>query len=576
MCAELSRHGVRSDRSTCFTTGLRNGTASCDGEGCSKFLLAHTLNEDVSWSGESGVEESFAAAAAGAAASRSADAEFDGILPGNERARVDNDRFAVSEFFLEDGPHGRDERGSLAPDDRLVHASLSSAAAAETVAVDVERDARVADRREISAVLRTNLASHRLHVDRYDFARHRARQRDVAIRSRRGEVGHDAILSRAASTPTILAVDAHFYSRMHEVHGARLCSHHLSIVQSYRQNLHVVAENFVFRRDHARHVSLEPAHDFDDFAVRDTLWFIHYRHVLVCKGLKHTPETATMQTAQQEPQALYGGRHSQQGLTVIGQMSSPSPKYEFVGHRYTVLNVRLAPGESFSSETGALMHMSDNVRMTAAFRGFSGVAHNVLSGEDIARVRYINHGRTNGYVGLSPNQPMSIIIPIDISQQGGSINAKRGAYIAGPESISAKARILPTRSCAACCCGGMPPLIQAVSGAGIGFIAAGGTVLKKTLGPGEEILVDTESVVAFSNGMKYNVRQTGSFVTCCCGGEGCFNTVLEGPGDVYIQSLSYQKLVNFLVTAPPSSGGQNDKDDKKRDGGPVAPHTIER
>lgn len=40
-------------------------------------------------------------------------------------------------------------------------------------------------------------------------------------------------------------------------------------------------------------------------------------------------------------------------------------------------------------------------------------------------------------------------------------------------------------------------------------------------------------------------------MTCCFGGEGCFNTDLSGPGTIYLQSLSYQGLIRLLVKSSP-------------------------
>lgn len=179
-------------------------------------------------------------------------------------------------------------------------------------------------------------------------------------------------------------------------------------------------------------------------------------------------------------------------LSVVNYASScvgVDNNYEIVGHRYPVINVSLAPNETFAAESGAMMHMSAHCKMQAYFGGLLGAANSVFSGEDIARVRFTNQSSEPSYIGITPNQPMAMIIPIDLATVDGMINAKRGAYFAGPESIQPKAQILPAQSVLACCCGGLPPIIQSVEGSGIAFLAAGGTVVKKSLDVGERILV---------------------------------------------------------------------------------------
>ena len=65
----------------------------------------------------------------------------------------------------------------------------------------------------------------------------------------------------------------------------------------------------------------------------------------------------------------------------------------------------------------------------------------------------------------------------------------------------------------------------------------------------------------------------GNFVTCCCGGEGCFNTELTGPGTIYLQSLSYEKLIRLLVK---KAGGGKKKDEGMQLGGPPMSTQMDR
>ena len=65
----------------------------------------------------------------------------------------------------------------------------------------------------------------------------------------------------------------------------------------------------------------------------------------------------------------------------------------------------------------------------------------------------------------------------------------------------------------------------------------------------------------------------GTPLTCCLGGEGCFNTELTGEGSggyVYLQSLSYEKLIKILLqgqSKPGKDGGEG--------GGGGVPDTVE-
>jgi len=265
------------------------------------------------------------------------------------------------------------------------------------------------------------------------------------------------------------------------------------------------------------------------------------------------------------PGAVDSGPCAIGGWTVISKTNAPG--FQVVGERYSYVQKTLPPGAEFQGEPGVMAYMSDGVTMKAQFAGMR-----LLSGEGLAKVKYTNQGSTDGYLGLSPNMPMAIVIPYD-PLTNGPLNCKRGVFMAGDTTVRVMPKFLPAASGLACCCGGMAPVIQEVSGHGTALLAAGGTIVTKVLGPNESILVDTNSVVAFTQAIQYDVRQVGNFMTCCFGGEGCFNTTLTGPGTVYLQSMSYEKLIRTLVTG---GGGGGDGGDGGGGGAPVANDLMTR
>jgi len=108
---------------------------------------------------------------------------------------------------------------------------------------------------------------------------------------------------------------------------------------------------------------------------------------------------------------------------------------------------------------------------------------------------------------------------------------------------------------ATCCCGGQGCFRQTLKGNGTAFLAAMGTIMTKELAAGEVMVLDTNSLVAWQDTIKLDIKMTGGFCTCCCGGEGLFNTTVEGPGVVYIQSMSVEKFKAALRVAAAKGGG---------------------
>lgn len=70
------------------------------------------------------------------------------------------------------------------------------------------------------------------------------------------------------------------------------------------------------------------------------------------------------------------------------------------------------------------------------------------------------------------------------------------------------------------------------------LIAANGTIIQKVLAAGETIIIDTNSVLAFAESCKLDIRRAGGIGGMIGGGEGIFNTTLTGPGLVLVQSMN--------------------------------------
>eukprot|EP01034_Spumella_vulgaris_P021818 gene21818-27887_t len=104
----------------------------------------------------------------------------------------------------------------------------------------------------------------------------------------------------------------------------------------------------------------------------------------------------------------------------------------------------------------------------------------------------------------------------------------------------------------------MPFFMENIVAKGWVFLAAHGTIIEKQLAPGEEIVVETNSVVAVSNSVTVDVVRTGSCFTMCCGGEGMYNTALKGPGRVIMSSMPLGKI-RRLFTQPATTKKKKNK-----------------
>ncbi|MDW7733562.1 MAG: AIM24 family protein, partial [Methanolobus sp.] len=97
--------------------------------------------------------------------------------------------------------------------------------------------------------------------------------------------------------------------------------------------------------------------------------------------------------------------------------------------------------------------------------------------------------------------------------------------------------------------GGEGFILQRLTGDGLAFVHAGGTIIEKELQAGETLRVDTGCLAAFSDTIDYDIQLAGGFKNALFGGEGLVLAVLRGPGIVYLQSLPFSRLADRIVAA---------------------------
>ena len=81
-------------------------------------------------------------------------------------------------------------------------------------------------------------------------------------------------------------------------------------------------------------------------------------------------------------------------------------------------------------------------------------------------------------------------------------------------------------------------------------------MVKKELN-NETLLIDTGCIVAFDQGLDYNIERAGNLKSMFFGGEGLFLATVQGTGTVYLQSLPFSRLADRIIQSAPSAGGSS-------------------
>ena len=95
--------------------------------------------------------------------------------------------------------------------------------------------------------------------------------------------------------------------------------------------------------------------------------------------------------------------------------------------------------------------------------------------------------------------------------------------------------------------GGEGFIMQRVTGPGIVFLEIDGHCHEYDLRPGEEVVCDTGVVALMDATCQMDVRIVKGLKNKMFGGEGLFDTVVTGPGKVYLQTMSVSKLAGLII-----------------------------
>jgi len=238
--------------------------------------------------------------------------------------------------------------------------------------------------------------------------------------------------------------------------------------------------------------------------------------------------------------------------------------YKIIGHDMQMVEVELDPNETVIAEAGAMTYMEEDISFEAKMgdgsdpdQGFMGklfsAGKRMISGESLFMTHFTNTGSTKKHVSFSSPFPGSII-DIDMSQHGGGLLCQKDSFLAA--ALGTKIDIAFNRKLGAGFFGGEGFILERLHGDGMAFIHAGGTVIRKELN-NETLRLDTGCLVAFSEGIDYDIEMTKGLKSMFFGGEGMFLTTLKGTGSVWIQSLPFSRLADRIFEHAPSHGGKD-------------------
>lgn len=215
-------------------------------------------------------------------------------------------------------------------------------------------------------------------------------------------------------------------------------------------------------------------------------------------------------------------------------------KYEITGGVFPVVVCELADGEQMITEKGSMVWMSPNMEMKTSGGGFGKMFSKAFSGESMFQNIYTARGA--GMIAFGSSFPGKIL-PLTIAP-GKEIILQKSAFLASETGVQLSIHF--NKKAGAGFFGGEGFIMQKLSGNGMAFAEVDGELVEYELAPGQKIIVDTGNVMGFESGVSIDIQQVAGLKNKLLGGEGFFNTVLTGPGKIWLQTMPISSVAGSI------------------------------
>ncbi|MDR0914952.1 MAG: TIGR00266 family protein [Oscillospiraceae bacterium] len=217
-------------------------------------------------------------------------------------------------------------------------------------------------------------------------------------------------------------------------------------------------------------------------------------------------------------------------------------QHKIWGGTLPAVTITLEQGESIYTQSGGMSWMTDGIQMQTNMQGgFAKGLGRMFSGESLFMATYTAMV-PNAEITLSSSMPGQIV-PFQIAP-GAEYVAQKGSFLCAQPGVTLSAHM--ARSFGSGFFGGEGFVMQHYSGQGLAFLEIDGSLMEYNLAPGQILKVDTGSVACFDASVGYSVERVKGFKNILFGGEGLFLTTLQGPGRVWLQTMTVSDLAGRI------------------------------
>ena len=224
-------------------------------------------------------------------------------------------------------------------------------------------------------------------------------------------------------------------------------------------------------------------------------------------------------------------------------------RYELKGGNFPVVICYLENGEQMITEKGSMVWMSPNMQMETKGGGLGKMISKSFSGEAMFQNIYTAQGA--GMITFGSSFPGSIR-PVMIAP-GQEMIFQKGAFLASQPGVQLSIHF--NKKASTGFFGGEGFIMQRLSGNGLAFVEIDGEMIEYELAPGQQLVVDTGNLVGFTPDVQMTVQTVKGLKNKLFGGEGFFNTVVTGPGKVWLQTMTIAGVASAVRPYIPAGNG---------------------
>ena len=223
-------------------------------------------------------------------------------------------------------------------------------------------------------------------------------------------------------------------------------------------------------------------------------------------------------------------------------------QYQIAGEPLPVVTCQLAAGEAMITERGSMSWMTPNMRMETTTNGGLGKAFGrLLAGEALFQNRYTAQGGP-GLIAFASSFPGSIRA-FEIGP-GKELVVQKSGFLAAEAGVELS--VFFQKKLGSGFFGGEGFIMQKLSGQGIAFAEFDGHVVEYELAAGQSLVVDTGYIAAMDATCSMDIVTVPGVKNAFFGGEGLFNTVVSGPGHIWLQTMPISSGLSLIHISEPT------------------------